>query len=179
MRRSKILFCCFSPSQFYEELVHGKDSGVKVAELSSKPLNKKIKFSDSESSSSDDDNEEQEAEEENEKNSGNSQDDIASHKGILNQECDPHTTDGGNHGNWTQEKTNGIEGDAKNHEEQPKETEQPLAKKQCLEADASKHVIHEKVEEKSIDKLIEAELEELADKNKVSKSTELFSYQIR
>ena len=31
--------------QFYEELVLGKDSGVNLAELLDKPINKKIKFS--------------------------------------------------------------------------------------------------------------------------------------
>ncbi|GLT53750.1 hypothetical protein SLA2020_270000 [Shorea laevis] len=119
---------------FYDELVQGKDSDVKLAELPNKPLNKKIKFSDSESSSSDDDEEEEEGKEDKE--------------------------------DKNRRKTNDIEGNGKNHENQPRETEEPPTKKQCLGTDALKCVIHEKVEEKSIDKLIEAELEELGDKSK-------------
>lgn len=162
---------------------------MKLAELPNKPLNKKIKFSDSESSSSDDDEEEEEEEgkeeegkEEEDKNKSDScQDDIGSHKVATNQEPHPHAKDDVHHGNLTEEKPNDIEGNGKNHENQPRETEvppakenqpreteEPPAKKQCLGTDASKCVIHEKVEEKSIDKLIEAELEELGDKSKVS-----------
>ncbi|XP_059430280.1 uncharacterized protein LOC132163920 isoform X2 [Corylus avellana] len=181
---------------FYEELLHGKDSDVKLAELPNKPLNKKIKFSDSESSSSDDDEEEEEEEEgkeEEDKNKSDScQDDIGSHKVATNQAPDPHAKDDVHHGNLTEEKPNDIEGNGKNHENQPRETEEPPAKenqpretkeppakenqpreteeppakKQCLGTGALKCVIHEKVEEKSIDKLIEAELEELGDKSK-------------
>ncbi|KAG7950832.1 hypothetical protein I3843_13G136200 [Carya illinoinensis] len=150
---------------FYEEIVHGKDSGVKLAELPNKPLNKKIKFSYSESSSSGDDDDEEE-EDEGQIISDNSQNDLASHSNAINEEPDPHTKDGMHHGNLTEEKANGIEVDGDKHENQPKETEEPPTKKQCLETDASKHVIHEKVEETSIDRLIEAELKELGDKNK-------------
>ncbi|KAL4611348.1 hypothetical protein ACB092_08G117500 [Castanea dentata] len=173
---------------FYEELVHGKDSGVKLAELPNKPSNKKIKFSYSDSSGSDDEEEEEEEEEDNDK-SDTRGDDTASHKDAINQESnpqdainqesDPHTKDDVNHGNQTEEKDNDGDGkndenqpdndnngDGKNHENQPKETEEPPAKKQCLETVATKSVIHVKVEEKSIDKLIEAELEELGDKSK-------------
>ena len=147
--------------QFYEELVYGKDSGVKLAELPNKPLNKKIKFSDSESSSSDDDDEEEDK-------SGTCGDDTASHKDVTNQESNPHTKDVVHNGKQTEEKDNDIDGDGKNNENQPKENEEPPAKKQCVETDATKSVIHANVEEKSIDKLIEAELEELGNKNKVS-----------
>ena len=58
--------------------------------------------------------------------------------------------------------------DDKNHETHANEAEEPPAKKQCLETDVSKHAIPDKVEVKSVDKLIEAELKELGDKNKVS-----------
>ncbi|KAF5447731.1 hypothetical protein F2P56_033258 [Juglans regia] len=151
-------------STFYEELVHGKHSGVKLAELPNKPLNKKIKFSYSESSSSGDDDEEEE--DEGQIISDTSQNDLASHPNAINEEPDPHTKDGMHHENQTEEKANGIEADDDKHENQPKETEEPPKKKQCLETDASKHVIYEKVEEMSIDRLIEAELKELGDKNK-------------
>ncbi|GMY16416.1 general transcription factor 3C polypeptide 5 [Fagus crenata] len=144
---------------FYEELVYGKDSGVKLAELPNKPLNKKIKFSDSESSSCDDDDEEEDK-------SGTCGDDIASHKDVTNQESNPYTKDVVHNGKQTEEKDNDIDGDGKNNENQPKENEEPPAKKQCVETDATKSVIHANVEEKSIDKLIEAELEELGNKNK-------------
>jgi tRNA acetyltransferase TAN1 len=154
---------------------------VKLAELPNKPLNKKIKFSDSESSSSDDDEEEEEEGKEDKNKSDTCRGDIGSHKIATNQEPHPHAKDDVHHGNHTEEKTNDIEGNGKNHENQPRETEEPPAKenqpreteeppakKQCLGTVASKCVIHEKVEEKSIDKLIEAELEELGDKSKVS-----------
>ncbi|XP_030960000.1 LOW QUALITY PROTEIN: AP2/ERF domain-containing protein PFD0985w [Quercus lobata] len=174
---------------FYEELVHGKDSAVKLAELPNKPSNKKIKFSYSDSSGSDDDEEEEEEKEDNKSDARG--DDTASHKDAINQESnpqdainqesDPHTKDDVNHGNQTEEKDNDNDGDGKNdenqpdndnngdgknHENQPKETEEPPAKKPCVETVATKSVIHAKVGEKSIDKLIEAELEELGDKNK-------------
>ena len=177
--------------QFYEELVHAKDSGVKLAELPNKPSNKKIKFSYSDSSGSDDDDDEEDEEEDDKSDTRG--DDTASHKDVINQESnpqdainqesDPHTKDDVNHGNQTEEKDNDNDGDGKNdenqpdndnngdgknHENQPKETEEPPTKKQCVETVATKSVIHAKVEEKSIDKLIEAELEELGDKNKVS-----------
>jgi tRNA acetyltransferase TAN1 len=140
-------------SQFYDELVQGKDSDVKLAELPNKPLNKKIKFSDSESSSSDDDEEEEEGKEDKEDKSklDTCRDDIGSHKVATNQEPPPHTKDEVHHANQTEEKTNDIEGNGKNHENQPRETEEPPTKKQCLGTDALKCVINEKVEEKSID----------------------------
>lgn len=47
-----------------------------------------------------------------------------------------------------------------------KEVVEPPVKKQCLENDLSKAAIVDKKDEKSVDKLIEAELEELADKKK-------------
>lgn len=153
-------------SQFYEELVHGKDSGVKLSELPNKPLNKKIKFSYSESSSSGGDDDEEE--DEGQIISDTSQNNLASHPNAINEEPDPHIKDGMHHENQTEEKANGIEADGDKHENQPEETEEAPAKKQCLETDALKHVIHEKVEDKSIDRLIEAELKELGDKNKVS-----------
>ena len=168
---------------------------MKLAELPNKPSNKKIKFSYSDSSGSDDDDDDDDEEEEVEEDdkSDTRGDDTASHKEAINQESnpqdsinqesDPHTKDDVNHGSQTEEKDNDNDGDGKNdenqpdndnngdgknHENQPKETEEPPAKKQCVETVATKSVIHAKVEEKSIDKLIEAELEELGDKNKVS-----------
>ena len=152
---------------------------MKLAELPNKPSNKKIKFSYSDSSGSDDDDDDDEEEEvEGDDKSDTRGDDTASHKEAINQESnpqdsinqesDPHTKDDVNHGSQTEEKDNDNNGDGKNHENQPKETEEPPAKKQCVETVATKSVIHAKVEEKSIDKLIEAELEELGDKNKVS-----------
>ncbi|KAJ6302984.1 hypothetical protein OIU77_016969 [Salix suchowensis] len=60
--------------------------------------------------------------------------------------------------------------DAKNEnpadEKQESEAEELPAKKKCTETCAPKSVAQEKVEEKSIDKLIEDELKELGDKNK-------------
>ncbi|KAJ6755219.1 THUMP DOMAIN-CONTAINING PROTEIN 1 [Salix purpurea] len=64
----------------------------------------------------------------------------------------------------TEEKTN--QEDCKNDKRQESEAEELPAKKKCTETCAPKSVAQEKVEEKSIDKLIEDELKELGDKNK-------------
>ncbi|KAJ6302985.1 hypothetical protein OIU77_016969, partial [Salix suchowensis] len=56
--------------------------------------------------------------------------------------------------------------DRLNDKRQESEAEELPAKKKCTETCAPKSVAQEKVEEKSIDKLIEDELKELGDKNK-------------
>ncbi|KAI5576386.1 hypothetical protein POPTR_009G049700v4 [Populus trichocarpa] len=75
------------------------------------------------------------------------------------------TVENENSENQTEEKTNQEEG-CKNDEKQANEAEGPPAKKKCTETCAPKTVVQEKVEEKSIDRLIEDELKELGDKNK-------------
>lgn len=134
--------------QFYEELVNGTDA-VLNTELPDKPPNKKIKFSysDSEDDGDDDDIDAQ-------KNEG---------------EKDKIDTDGGSEGN---DKVLGGDADDvkendNSHENQEVEAESVPEKKQ---PDASKpgSGISHKTEDRSIDKLIEAELEELKDKSKVT-----------
>ncbi|KAJ9699216.1 hypothetical protein PVL29_008024 [Vitis rotundifolia] len=166
---------------FFEELVHGKDSGVKLSMLPNKPLNKKIKFSYSDSGSDDDDDDDIDDEEDksnlhrekdandenpsNEKSHPQKNDDVCREN--QNKEKADDKTQGGN-----ENQENDADGEKadKNtedgNENQEVDAEEPSAKKQCLETDASKHIIHEKTEEKSIDKLIEAELQELGDRNK-------------
>ena len=167
--------------QFFEELVHGKDSGVKLSMLPNKPMNKKIKFSYSDSGSDDDDDDiddeedksdlhrEKDANDENpsnEKSHPQKNDDVC-RENQNKEKADDKTQDG----NENQENDADGEKADKNtedgNENQEVDAEEPSAKKQCLETDASTHIIHEKTEEKSIDKLIEAELQELGDRNKV------------
>ncbi|XP_022154313.1 THUMP domain-containing protein 1 [Momordica charantia] len=154
---------------FFEELVHGKVSGVKLSQLADKPLNKKIKFSDSESSSSDDDNEDEGDEEEEEvpeeegKSKSHTEQNDPSNENETTEKVDPHQGDAVVTENQTEEKSN-DNSDVKCHEVLSNEVEEPPSKKHCIEADTSKNVVQEKA--KSIDQLIEAELEELGDKNK-------------
>ncbi|BFG30059.1 hypothetical protein CerSpe_163330 [Prunus speciosa] len=180
---------------FYEELVHGKGSGLKLSE-DHKPSNKKIKFSYSDSSSSDDDDDhenkqegEDKAEEEqengvDEENKSDTRGDDASHDNptteksdhqkkddasqdnATTEKSDHHKKDDGCDGNKTEEKIKDNKEDNVSKEISANEAEEPPAKKQCLGTNSSKCTIPYEVEEKSIDKLIEAELQELGDKNK-------------
>lgn len=145
---------------------------MKLSQLADKPLNKKIKFSDSESSSSDDDNEDEGDEEEEEvpeeegKSKSHTEQNDPSNENETTEKVDPHQGDAVVTENQTEEKSNDNESDVKCHEVSSNEVEEPPSKKHCIEADTSKNVVQEKA--KSIDQLIEAELEELGDKNKVS-----------
>ncbi|KAK9939551.1 hypothetical protein M0R45_016243 [Rubus argutus] len=158
---------------FFEELVQGKDSGIKFSEAPSKPLNKKIKFTYSDSSSSDDDDDDKKEEGENEEHGEEEE--------VVNEENKSHTRrdDDGSHDNpisntsdLQDKDENKTEENTKDHKEDSASKEisandeEPPAKKQCLGTDSSKSMISEKVEEKSIDKLIDDELQELKDKSK-------------
>ncbi|KAL3828219.1 hypothetical protein ACJIZ3_017021 [Penstemon smallii] len=140
---------------FYEELLEGSESKVEKEEVSKKPLNKVIKFADSSSS---DDDEEEDA-------NGNAKDDHdvqakEEEKKPLDASNDPgHETED----SATLEKQ-GEENKEKHEDQNNQDAEamEPPAKKQCAEADAP----NKKVEEKSIDKLIEDELAELRDRSK-------------
>ncbi|KAF8403722.1 hypothetical protein HHK36_011826 [Tetracentron sinense] len=140
---------------FYEELVNEEDSGVKRAVMPNKPSNKITKFSDSDSSSDDDD----------EGKSDPHKEDDVNHENQTSEKSDPCKEDGTSHENKTNEKSDPR---IKDDENQTNEAEDPPAKKQRLETDASKcgNIVSGKMEEKSIDKLIEAELKELGDRNK-------------
>lgn len=213
LREKLICWVIWFVLQFYEELVHGKGSGLKLSE-DQKPSNKKIKFSYSDSSSSDDDDDhenkqegEAKAEEEqengvDEENKSDTRGDDASHdnptteksdhqkKGshdnatneksdhqkkddasqdnATTEKSDHHKKDDGCDGNKTEEKIKDTKEDNVSKEISTNEAKEPPAKKQCLGTNSSKCTIPYEVEEKSIDKLIEAELQELGDKNKVT-----------
>ncbi|KAJ7959714.1 THUMP domain-containing protein 1 [Quillaja saponaria] len=160
---------------FYEELVYGEDSGLYHKELSTKPLNTKIKFSYSDTSSSDDDDkeedenddEEEEGEEEKQEHKAYTcKDDNTNHANATGEISDPHNIDHMQSLNQTEEKPNENEGKVENHKNEEKQAGEPPLKKQCLKIDATKCDLNEEVEHKSVDKLIEAELKELGDKNK-------------
>lgn len=157
--------------QFYDELVEGIESKVEQAELSKKPLNKIIKFSDSDSSGSDGDDADDE-----DTNNGDAKDknDVQTQeekgKIVLAAGADgsddpaPEIKD-------NQEQQNKENEKPENHDSKETEAEdvEPTAKRQCVEADAPNcEKLSVKVEQKSVDKLIEDELKELGDKSKVS-----------
>ncbi|KAG6762296.1 hypothetical protein POTOM_032788 [Populus tomentosa] len=149
---------------FYEELAYGKDTSAKLADLPDKPTNKKIKFSysDDEGDGEEDDDEE-DGEDENKSEAPEGND--AMNDNPTDKKVGSPSVENENSENQTEEKTNQEEG-CKNDEKQANEAEGPPAKKKCTETCAPKSVVQEKVEEKSIDRLIEDELKELGDKNK-------------
>ncbi|XP_057482926.1 uncharacterized protein LOC130769710 isoform X1 [Actinidia eriantha] len=142
---------------FYEELVLGRASGIKHVQLPDKPVNKKTKFTYSDSSSSDDDDDQKDKEEDKDKPETHKDGD-ANNESSIDANLDPHKQE--------EDKVENKE-HATCHGSQVVEGE-PSAKKQCLKSDASKcgNVISEKMEEKSVDKLIEEELAELGDRSK-------------
>ena len=156
--------------QFYEELVDGEK------ELPSKPLNKKITFADSDSSSSDGEEEEEEEEEavhDGDEEKGDkkpkldtSSDDNASHDDGAGEKSDPHNVDEPH----TQEenKTCDNKGDNGNLKTTKGTADDLPAVKQCCKTNVPACNFSDKVEHKSIDKLIEEEFKELGDKNKVT-----------
>lgn len=130
---------------FYEEIVEGKDPDVTPTELPPKAINKKIKFSYSDSEE-DDDNEDEKAEEDK----------------VVAVSDKPSDANIETSENQTIEKEkDGIQG----HESKKSDEEKQPEKKQRIES-KGEVVIKSKIEEKSVDKLIEAELEELKDKSK-------------
>lgn len=157
--------------QFYEELVSGVTPSVKVSALVDKPMNKKIVFEDSDSSGSDSDEDKEkedgvekksgiEAEvnvEEKAVNGGNGNDDVQVKVVDTNEE--KVANDVPNIGDVNE--AIGLE----QSKDESEEAEEPQAKKLCVEAAAQKKV------EQSVDRLIEAELEELGDRNKVCSIT--------
>ncbi|EOY32769.1 THUMP domain-containing protein 1 isoform 1 [Theobroma cacao] len=152
---------------FFEELVHGKDLGEEPARLPNKPLNKKITFSYSDD---EDDVDEEEGDDEGEEKEQNevtksdiSRENDASQERLTNKDLDHYNLDDVCHGKATEE-TKGTKEDGVNIENQADNFMEPPAKKQCRETDTSKCETNGK--EKSIDKLIEAELKELGDKSK-------------
>jgi len=152
--------------QFYEELVGGERSSVK--ELPSKPLNKKITFADSDSSGSEDDDDDDNAEEEERQEEDEAK---ADKKPKLDTLKDENVgLDGGTGGEsdpckvdepHTQalDKLSEGKGDIDNIKTAEAVVDELPAVKECSKTN---------VVEKSIDKLIDEELKELGDKNKVT-----------
>ncbi|XP_030504652.2 uncharacterized protein LOC115719670 isoform X1 [Cannabis sativa] len=152
---------------FFEELVIGKDPGMQVGGLHGKASNKKIKFTYSDSSSGETgDDEDGEEEEKKENKSATSTEGDKSNDKETSETLDHNKTD-------SDSPDNGKDGEPNDNKEvdesngtDASEAEEPPAKKQCLETEVSKSAIPDKVEVKSMDKLIEAELKELGDKSK-------------
>ncbi|XP_008800257.1 THUMP domain-containing protein 1 homolog isoform X2 [Phoenix dactylifera] len=130
---------------FYEELVNGKDSSAKCRTVSSKPLNKIIKFKDSDSSSDEDEASPHGEESDTVKNAVESEDTPSKEQQEDVAPCKEEL-------------------DTEKHAE----NEELPSKKQRLETDTLKcaHTESDKSNDKPIDELIEDELQELGDRNK-------------
>nr|AFK47089.1 unknown [Medicago truncatula] len=157
---------------FYEELIDGAHPSV--TKLSDKPLNKKITFADSDSSSIDDDEEEEEkaqvpegGEEKEDKKPklDVSNSDNTSHDNETGEKSDPPKIDGLHA--QAGDKANDDKGDVDSPKTIEKIADELPAVKECCKTTApTSNLGEKKVEEKSIDKLIEDELVELRDKSK-------------
>ncbi|GFQ01218.1 thump domain-containing protein 1 [Phtheirospermum japonicum] len=146
---------------FYEELLEGKSSKVDQAELSKKPMNKVTKFEYSDSSSSDNDDDDDDAKD-NEVQTGE-----VENKTVIVTGGDVSDKSGVEIKDDVSLEKQAEEEKEKPAENQEAEAVEPPVKKQCVEADAPNSVnVSKKAEEKSVDKLIEAELAELGDKSK-------------
>lgn len=172
--------------QFYEELVQGINSNLGQVELSEKPVNKKTVFKYSDSSSSEDEDEDGE--------NGNDEDQtkketskIEQHQEKTDDEIDSLKTGESEPENKDNNSTELIQGNTENKEElentlEKKDIEvgEPPAKRQCVEKEAAEagNIAFGKTEEKSIDRLIDAELAELGDKSKVSGYTFFLLFQV-
>lgn len=151
--------------------MEGAESKVEQAVLCKKPLNKIIKFTDSDSSGSESDD----ADDNEDTNNDHAKDKTDVQTGANEDEIVLATSAGG-----SDESTPEIKDDEaqqkseknekpENHDEKEAEAVEPPAKKQCVEAGApNSEKIIVKTEQKSVDKLIEDELKELGDKSKVS-----------
>ncbi|KAI3698869.1 hypothetical protein L2E82_42749 [Cichorium intybus] len=133
---------------FYEELLEGKDSDVKHTVIPNKPINKKIKFSYSDSES-DDNNDDENGEVDQVSEKQNHETSVPAQKDeevCLDNETNEKVEDG----------KNGVE----DHETENLEDETQPEKKQRVETNDSKceEVVKSKMDEKSVDKLIEDEL---------------------
>ncbi|KAK7308920.1 hypothetical protein RJT34_05259 [Clitoria ternatea] len=154
---------------FYEEPVHGEQPSIKG--LLNKPLNTKITFADSDSSSGssddEDDGDDEEEVKEGDEEKGEkkpkldvSNDDDDGHENGTGEKSDTHKID--DQHTQVVDKANGNEGDVQNLKASRETADEVPAAKQCVSACD----LIEKVEHKSVDRLIEAEFKELADKNK-------------
>ncbi|KAK4762824.1 hypothetical protein SAY86_008592 [Trapa natans] len=157
---------------FYEELTHGIGGEEKSAELSAQPTNKKIKFTYSESSSGEeedgDESEDNIDEEDGDKVKGveNKANACPSEKDGDHESLKNDTVDEVRSGEHAEGAVIDINTNEKGSVDLARDDVEPPVKKQCLGTDSLKSEVVERKEEKSVDKLIEAELEELSDKNK-------------
>ncbi|XP_047330865.1 THUMP domain-containing protein 1 [Impatiens glandulifera] len=155
---------------FYEELTDLPSFGhaKKLGHILEKPMNKKIKFS-SDSSSSDDEGDENDEGQEKEKEKEASTDgtDDPNHGNQTVQISTPDKQDGAATDDKLAKDVNDSTDDGQCQKSTAVEGEEPPPKRQCLDTDLLKagNVTIDK-EEKSIDKLIEEEIQELGDKSK-------------
>lgn len=160
--------------QFYEELLEDAESKVEQADLPKKPLNKITKFANSDSSGSDNDDDDDKDEAKDSHNTAEDKNKNAVASGDDgNDELRHETKNGGPLENQTHTEVE------KSENQGIKEAEAlgPPAKRQCTDADVAKiGSLSKKVEGKSVDKLIEAELAELGDRSKVSPRVSLYFY---
>lgn len=157
---------------FYEELIDLPSSGPakKLGHFLKKPLNKKTKFSSSDSSSSDDDDDEDSGEndkcqdKEKELSTDGTIDPNQGNQTLQNSTPDK---DGPAMENKLAKNMNGSTDNGQCQKSTTVEGEEPPPKRQCLDTDLLKagSVTIEKVE-KSIDQLLEDELQELGDRSK-------------
>ncbi|XP_016547737.2 uncharacterized protein LOC107847770 isoform X1 [Capsicum annuum] len=162
---------------FYEELVQGTNLKLGQRELSEKPANKKTVFKYSDSSSSSDGDEDEHGDNGNDEHQTKEEiSKIEQHQEKLDDEIDSLKTGKSEPENKDNISTDvQMQGNIENKKEletthEPKDIEvgEPPAKKQYVKREASEagNIAFGKTEEKSIDKLIEAELAELGDKSK-------------
>ncbi|XP_073147267.1 uncharacterized protein [Henckelia pumila] len=156
---------------FYEEVVEGIESKVEKLKPSVNPLNKVTKFSYSDSSSSDDEGDDENKDPEDdgqgdgdELQKNNVDEPVTAVNVDLRDEPGPQNEDDAS----LEKKTQEIEEKPEDHLNQEAEAVVPPVKKQCVRTGTAEsgNGSSLKVEKKSIDQLIEAELAELADKGK-------------
>ncbi|GMH00017.1 hypothetical protein Nepgr_001856 [Nepenthes gracilis] len=147
---------------FFEELIHGKDVNDRMATVPNKLSNKKIKFKYSDSSDSEGDDEDDDKVNRSE----------CLENGDANNGCPGNgkpelPEDDWNHGSQGKETSGDNKEDDIHDRKKTEEISAPPAKRQCRGTNklGSGNSSHDKTE-MSIDKLIDAELEELGDKSK-------------
>ncbi|XP_027068121.1 uncharacterized protein [Coffea arabica] len=161
-----------SRERFFEEYVHGAGSNKQQEAIPKQFMNKKTKFVYSDSSEDEDGDDDgignniHRSTEEKDLRTDNITD--ANCETLVDEKLGSQNEDDSSVQEEIQEDKDGKEEVTKKHKFQEGEAgEQPI-KKQCVEISSSKspNLASSKMEEKSVDKLIEAELAELGDKSK-------------
>lgn len=166
------MICCFSV-QFFEKVVEGIESKVVKLKPSLNPLNKITKFSFSDSSSSDDEgNDENKDAEDDGQRDGDELQKKNVDEPVIAVNIDSRDKPGPQNEDDAsfEKKTQEIKEKPVDHLNQEAEVVVLPVKKQCVRTgtDESGNGSSLKVEKKSVDQLIDAELAELSDKGKVS-----------